>query len=59
MIGVRSLFVWVLVLDVVAEVSSLSSGEYFTFTAPTVHSALACSRPLTVLCGEFCRWFSD
>ena len=28
----------------------------FTFTVPTVHSALACSHPLTVLCSAFCRW---
>ena len=31
----------------------------FTFTVPTVHSALACSHPLTVLCSAFCPWVSD
>ena len=48
------MFVWNLVLDVVTEVSSLSSGEGSMFTAPTVHSALACSHPLTVLCSALC-----
>ena len=28
----------------------------FTFTVPTVHSALACSHPLTVLCSALCCW---